>query len=304
MAEAQKLGTRETTVKAYKPPDACDGDEHLGVVEVGVELRLRILGQREQPRSSLRRRAAHDRRCRAVAVNHPVRVTQRTLVDSMLPDLECRRTADDDVDDLWGTGRLEAFSDGVFAIAITLLILEINVPESSFDNLWQGIADQWPSYLAYATSFLTIGGIWLVHHGIVRRLQYANRQLMVVNLVLLMLVSFLPFPTKLMAEAIHNVDAARAAVIFYGAILFVISLVLWLFWTTITRDRRVLRPEVSEKEIATIARAATPNLGFYAAVIALALIAPKVAVFGYLAIAIVALMRVRGDRTPAPPTPA
>ena len=54
------------------------------------------------------------------------------------------------------------------------------------------------------TSFLTIGGIWLVHHGIVRRLQYANRQLMVVNLLLLMLVSFLPFPTKLMAEAIHK----------------------------------------------------------------------------------------------------
>ena len=80
--------------------------------------------------------------------------------------------------DRWGTGRVEAFSDGVFAIAITLLILEVNVPEAAFDNLWRGIADQWPSYLAYATSFITIGGIWLVHHGIFRRLQYANSWVM------------------------------------------------------------------------------------------------------------------------------
>ena len=69
------------------------------------------------------------------------------------------------MEDRWGTGRIEAFSDGVFAIAITLLILEIGVPESEFSNLWRGIAHQWPSYLAYATSFITIGGLWMVHHG-------------------------------------------------------------------------------------------------------------------------------------------
>ena len=106
----------------------------------------------------------------------------------------------------WGTGRIEAFSDGVFAIAITLLILEIGVPEAAFDNLWRGIVDQWPSYLAYATSFLTIGGIWLAHHGIFRRLQYADQRVMLINLLLLMAVSFLPFPTKLMAEAIADVN--------------------------------------------------------------------------------------------------
>ena len=61
---------------------------------------------------------------------------------------------------------MEAFSDGVFAIAITLLVLEISVPESGFEDLWKGIADQWPSYLAYATSFITIGGMWMAHHGV------------------------------------------------------------------------------------------------------------------------------------------
>ena len=191
---------------------------------------------------------------------------------------------------------METFSDGVFAIAITLLVLEINVPESAFENLWSGIAHQWPSYLAYVTSFLTIGGIWGAHHGIFRRLQYANKRLMVINLLLLMAVAFLPFPTKLMAEAIHNEGAARAAVIFYGGTLLVISLLLGALWRSAVLDRSVLRPEVGEDEIRAIALASTPHIGFYAAVIALAIFAPRVAIFGYLVIAVVALVRARGDR--------
>ena len=59
----------------------------------------------------------------------------------------------------WDTGRIEAFSDGVFAFAITLLVLDIQVPESQFSHLWHGLAHQWPSYLGYVTSFLTVGGI-------------------------------------------------------------------------------------------------------------------------------------------------
>ena len=207
------------------------------------------------------------------------------------------------MDDHWETGRMETFSDGVFAIAITLLVLEINVPESAFENLWSGIAHQWPSYLAYVTSFLTIGGIWGAHHGIFRRLQYANKRLMVINLLLLMAVAFLPFPTKLMAEAIHTEGAARAAAIFYGAALLVISLLLGALWGAAVLDRSVLRPEVDEDEIKAIARATTPHIGFYAAMIALAFFAPRVAIFGYLVIAIVALLRARGDRPKRATTP-
>ena len=94
----------------------------------------------------------------------------------------------------WDTGRLEAFSDGVFAIAITLLVLEISVPESGFEDLWKGIADQWPSYLAYATSFLTVGGLWLAHHGIFRRLASADGMVMRLNILQLMLVRSCRFP--------------------------------------------------------------------------------------------------------------
>jgi uncharacterized membrane protein len=129
------------------------------------------------------------------------------------------------VSDRWGTGRLEAFIDGIFAIAITLLVLEIGVPESDFENLWKGIADQWPSYLGYATSFLTIGALWGIHHGIFRRLARADAMVMRINLLLLMLVSFLPFPTKLVAEAIDLTSAEGAAVIFYGLVLLSISVV-------------------------------------------------------------------------------
>jgi uncharacterized membrane protein len=202
--------------------------------------------------------------------------------------------------DRWGTGRTEAFSDGVFAIAITLLILEVSVPESDFDNLWRGIAHQWPSYLAYATSFITIGAIWLVHHGIFRRLQYANSWVIRINLGLLMAVSFLPFPTKLLAEAIHDRDAERAAVIFYGATLLVISLLLSALCAVIRREHDLLRPDVSEQEINAILVATTPSLGFYVGVIALAIFAPRVAAFGFLVISIVVVLRAHGDQGTPP----
>ena len=202
--------------------------------------------------------------------------------------------------DRWDTGRVETFSDGVFAIAITLLVLEIAVPQSDFDNLWRGIAHQWPAYLSYATSFITIGAIWLVHHGTFRRLEYANSWVVRINLGLLMAVAFLPFPTKLLAEAIHDRDAEQAAVIFYGATLLVISLLLRALWAVIRRERDLLKPEVSEQEINALLAAITPSLGFYVGVIVLAIFAPRVAAFGYLVIAIVAVVRAHGDQPERP----
>jgi uncharacterized membrane protein len=75
----------------------------------------------------------------------------------------------------WATGRVEAFSDGVFAIAITLLVLEIKIEPAGFEHLWRALADEWPSYLAFVTSFLTVGGVWLAHHGLFSRLQAVTR---------------------------------------------------------------------------------------------------------------------------------
>ena len=200
------------------------------------------------------------------------------------------------VRDRWDTGRIEAFSDGVFSIAATLLVLEIAVPEADFDHLWKGIADQWPSYLSYATSFLTIGGLWLVHHAIFRRLRFADFNVTRLNLLLLMAVAFLPFPTKLVAEAIDSSSSAeRAAVLFYGATLLVISVLI----TVIVRyagSRPELIEEEGRDEVVALAAQSSPNLAFYLVVLALAFLAPKVAAFGFLAIAVFAIMRVRGER--------
>jgi len=201
----------------------------------------------------------------------------------------------------WETGRTEAFSDGVFAIAITLLVLEIGVPPDAFDALWRGIVDEWPSYLGYATSFFTIGGIWLAHHGVFRRLRYADHSVMRINLLLLMAVAFLPFPTKLVAEAIHDESAERAAAIFYGASLLAIALLFSALWGAVARNRELLRPEVTDEEVTSILLATSPSIGFYAAAIALALLAPQIAALAYLVIAVVGVLRARGDDAVAEP---
>src|SRR4051794_35130370 len=177
----------------------------------------------------------------------------------------------------WNTGRVEAFSDGVFAIAITLLVLELSVPKEDFDDLWRGILDQWPAYLGYATSFTTIGAIWLLHHGVFRRLAYVDGVVIRLNLLLLMIVSFVPFPTKLVAEAIHDRTAERAAVVLYGATLFAVSLVFGAMWEAAVRRRDLLRPEVTEAEVRAMGRTTRPNPVVYLAITLGALLAPRLA---------------------------
>src|SRR5215475_1915207 len=109
------------------------------------------------------------------------------------------------------TTRLEAFSDGVFAIAITLLVLEISVPPNSGGDLLRAILHQWPSFLAYVVSFSTIGSTWLAHNAITEYLVVADGYFIRLNLLLLLFVSFLPFPTKLLAEYTDETGAERVA---------------------------------------------------------------------------------------------
>src|SRR5438445_9723588 len=108
-------------------------------------------------------------------------------------------------------------------------------------------------------------------------------------------VAFLPCPTRLIAEAIHDREAERAAVIFYGASLLAISLLLGALWCSAARNRDLLRPEVSEEEVGAILRATTPSIGFYVGFLLLALAAPRAAAFGYLLVAVVGVLRARGD---------
>ena len=112
------------------------------------------------------------------------------------------------------TGRLEAFSDGVFAIAITLLVLDIGVSGGAGRHLLRSIVDLWPSYLAYLVSFATIGAAWLGHNAVTEYLDRADAAFVRLNLLLLLMVSFLPFPTRLVADYIGEDSPERVAVTF------------------------------------------------------------------------------------------
>lgn len=135
-------------------------------------------------------------------------------------------SVDDNPAPLLDKGRIEAFSDGVFAIAITILVLEIKVP-ADLRHLSKDLEHDWPAYLAYVTSFLTIGGVWIAHHRLFGQVRYIDRNMLALNLVLLMVTAFLPFPTGVLAEALRAPEhTAQVAVVLYGATVLTIELIL------------------------------------------------------------------------------
>ena len=183
------------------------------------------------------------------------------------------------------TGRLEAFSDGVFAIAVTLLILDIGVSGTAGQDLGAAIRGLWPSYLAYVASFSTIGAAWLGHNAITEYLDRADAAFVRLNLLLLLFVSFLPFPTRLVAEFIHQDTAERVAVTFYGIVLLLSSTMLLVLWRYAVRARLV-RPDTADEEIELLTQRLTPGLSAYVVLIVSGLFLPVIAVIGYLGIAL------------------
>jgi uncharacterized membrane protein len=137
--------------------------------------------------------------------------------------------------------RLEAFSDGVLAIAITLLVIEIRPPELHGETLARALWEQWPSYVAYVVSFLTIGVIWLNHHRVFTQVVRVDGPLLVLNLNLLLWTALIPFPTAVVADYLgEGGEPARTAVALYGAVFIVMSLSFGGLFTWITRDDRLL----------------------------------------------------------------
>jgi uncharacterized membrane protein len=183
------------------------------------------------------------------------------------------------------TSRMEAFSDGVFAIAITLLVLEIAVPDGAEDDLLGAVLDQWPSYLSYLVSFATIGAIWLKHTVITGYLSAANAVLVRLNLLVLLVVSFLPFPTRLLAEHFRFEGAGRVATTVYGINLLLASALVGVLWRYALRARLV-RPDTTDEDVAMLSRRLVPSLGGYLVMIVVGLFLPVLAVLGYLAIAV------------------
>jgi len=155
------------------------------------------------------------------------------------------------------TARVEAFSDGVFAIAITLLILEIRVPElgahGAGGGLWTALAALWPSYLAFVLSFFIILIMWVNHHQLMQLVARADYAFLFANGFVLLTVTFVPFPTAVLAQHLATPEAA-AAVAFYCGVFIVISLAWGCLLLTITRHG-LLHPDVRADTIARIRRA-------------------------------------------------
>ena len=194
------------------------------------------------------------------------------------------------------TGRLEAFSDGVFAIAITLLVLDIAVPASAEAHLLRSVADLWPSYLGYVVSFATIGAMWLGHNAITEYLERGDVGFVRLNMLLLLAIAFLPFPTRLFAEFIGKDSPERVAVTIYGLSFLLTSTLLLVLWRYAVRNRLV-RPDTSDQEVQLLTRRLTPGLAGYLILILAGLFIPIVAVIGYLGIALFYIIPFRRGST-------
>ena len=185
------------------------------------------------------------------------------------------------------TNRIEAFSDGVFAIAITLLILEIKVPRDLAPpaTLAEALAHQWPSYLAFVTSFFTILIMWVNHHRLFTHIGHCDDRLLFYNGLLLLGVAFLPFPTALVAEYLGHAGQTTAASIYNGT-LIAIALCFNLLWRSASKNRRLLHEDHDRDAVRHITKSYRFGPLWYVAALALEFVSVTASLLLDLALAL------------------
>jgi uncharacterized membrane protein len=185
------------------------------------------------------------------------------------------------------TTRLETFADGVFAIAATLLILNVDAQvgegSSAIGNRLLAI---WPSYIAYATSFVTIGIIWSNHHTVMGQLGRVDRTFLMQNVLLLMCVAFLPFPTRLVAEHLRDRHDLQPAALAYGATMTLMAVCYLVLWLYASHGGRLLHDHYDARTVSGITRSYLPGAPFYLTSALIALASPTASVALYAAIAL------------------
>lgn len=170
------------------------------------------------------------------------------------------------------TIRLEAFSDAVFAIAITILALELRLPDGEADvRLRDELLELWPAYVAYLLSFSTILIMWLNHHALLLWVRRAEGKLLVANGVLLMLVAAVPFPTALVSHHLGDAGGRLALAAFCGLFAAITLAFAWV-WATVVRHRREIAPALPDREVRATAWHLSISLAGYLAALALALV--------------------------------
>ncbi len=184
--------------------------------------------------------------------------------------------------------RLEAFSDGVIAVAITLLVIDLHVPNpAGSGTLAHRLGAEWPSYVAYAVSFLTIGIIWINHHAMLRRITGVDHSILVLNVLLLMCIVVLPFTTSLLAQYLDASHGQHLAAFVYGSSFLLMSLVFFAMQRHLLNNRaHLLEENIDEHVRRSILRRNAIGLAPYTLATAAALLSPYVtlAICGLIAI--------------------
>ena len=180
------------------------------------------------------------------------------------------------------TARLETFSDGVFAIAATLLILEVKLP--GHGSVTHDLVHAWPSYVAYAISFLTIGIIWVNHHAVMEQIGRVDRTFLFINVVFLMTVAFSPFPTRVVAE--HLREGSKSAAFAYGLTFTLMAISYGAMWFYAALGRRLIAENADQRVVSGISRSFAPGSVIYGVATASSLLSAYLAVALYAAIAL------------------
>lgn len=181
------------------------------------------------------------------------------------------------------TGRIEAFSDGVIAVAITLLILDVHVPTVQ-TGLLSALLNQWPSYLGYVTSFLVITIFWANHHNMFRNIQQVDYPLLLINALFLMCIAFIPFATAVLTQYITSPTNQHTAAIVYGATLLLNGILFNSIWWYAVWKRRLVRRDLDAQTVQRITRGYLFGLPFYALAIVLSLINVELSLAFYILI--------------------
>jgi len=181
-------------------------------------------------------------------------------------------------------GRVEAFSDGVLAIAITLLVLDLKIPEGAPGTVAQHLLDQWPAYVAYLASFIYVGVIWVNHHALFARISRVNSGVLWRNLALLLPVSVLPFPTATLAYAMQRgtLGDQRAALILYGAVAIAMALSWLVMFSYLDRRPDLLGDDVPPGFFRAERRRAAPGILSPVVAVVIGVVAPGVALIAFL----------------------
>ncbi len=185
-----------------------------------------------------------------------------------------------------GTERIEAFSDGVFAIAITLLVLGVHVPHAADGQLGGALLRAWPSLISYVVAFAVIGLMWTSHHTMFSYIVRVDRWLVLLNLGHLMCVAFVPFPTSLLAEYARDTSNERAAAIAVSVTLTLAGIFYNAIWAYAARDHRHLTSTLNREEAAALGRRYRLGPVLFGLTIPIAWVSPTTALFSYALLAL------------------